>query len=387
MVVGGGPTGIAAAEEALACGLPSLVIDDSPGDGPRVPEGVALAAGVSVLAISRDREILWSGHGTSGTFRAPWIVVAAGSNPEVVPFPGWTLPGVGFARTIGTLPLKAGQTAVVAGTSPGLPGLARRLQGLGLAVLAVVDAGEPVCEGGEIPVLGSHAVLSARGDDRLRSVTIGPVYPASWSPRPDRTRTLDVDWLVLDFGDVPRDELIPAAPPISFVGPGPPNRAEPSGVIGAFGSEDAGRVAGITAAREAGLITREAMEARLGPIVARLERLPGPVPLRPGLVDLATPGTVVCRCESVRFSTLERAVDDGACDMTAVKLATRLGMGACQGRECGRAAARMVAKLSWRRPEEVGRISPRPPARPVTLGSLARMRRDTLPPFVIGEAR
>src|SRR5699024_3884475 len=79
--------------------------------------------------------------------------------------------------------------------------------------------------------------------------------------------------------------------------------------------------------------------------------------LDPSLRDLATADTIVCRCEDVPLSAL-----DGLDDLRSAKLASRCGMGACQGRICGSALA------------ELGRVpSPgmRPPLFPARMESLA----------------
>ena len=53
--------------------------------------------------------------------------------------------------------------------------------------------------------------------------------------------------------------------------------------------------------------------------------------LRNELRSLATPDTIVCRCESVPLSALDREWSP-----RQAKLTTRIGMGPCQGRLCGR---------------------------------------------------
>ena len=48
------------------------------------------------------------------------------------------------------------------------------------------------------------------------------------------------------------------------------------------------------------------------------------------LRKLAEPGTIVCRCEDVRYERLAESTDG-----RDAKLQARCGMGACQGRVCG----------------------------------------------------
>jgi hypothetical protein len=54
--------------------------------------------------------------------------------------------------------------------------------------------------------------------------------------------------------------------------------------------------------------------------------------LRDELRQVATPDTIVCRCEDVRRGALR-----SEWTMRQAKLYTRLGMGPCQGRVCGAA--------------------------------------------------
>jgi len=384
-----------AAESASRLGLSAMVIDDAPIRDTVPPEGVGVAFGVSVLAITADREILWSGHGSSGTFHAERIILATGSTPRAIPFPGWTRPGVVFASGLEALDLRPGQRAIVAGTASNLQATARRLESEGVEVLAIVDAGDPDPNEPGAPVFRNHAVFEADGEDCLQSVTFGPVDPSTWLPDRSRRRTLGAGWLVLDFGDAPRDELAVLAgckmefDPVSG-GARPIHDALGQTTIPclfwANGSDDAGRLAGITAAEDAGRVPREQAEADREPILSRLKARVEPSPLHPGLFALPTAETILCRCECVPLSTMQKAVDEGARDLTTLKLATRLGMGACQGRECGIAVSWMLARLTRQTPGSVGRINPRPPARTVTLGSLARMSRGVAPPMVFGEA-
>jgi hypothetical protein len=72
--------------------------------------------------------------------------------------------------------------------------------------------------------------------------------------------------------------------------------------------------------------------------------------------------TIVCRCEDVRWGALRP--EWGA---RQAKLATRAGMGACQGRICG---AALECLLGWE-PAAV-----RPPLAPASVASLADFDAD-----------
>jgi NADPH-dependent 2,4-dienoyl-CoA reductase/sulfur reductase-like enzyme len=81
---------------------------------------------------------------------------------------------------------------------------------------------------------------------------------------------------------------------------------------------------------------------------------------------------LICRCEEVRAGTLRAAFTefpDGGPD--EIKIRTRCGMGACQGRQCGDALTQMFAAAHGRTVSDVGLFRSRPPVRPITLSELA----------------
>ena len=69
--------------------------------------------------------------------------------------------------------------------------------------------------------------------------------------------------------------------------------------------------------------------------------------------------TIICRCEDVSDIEARVAVERGARTARDLKLRTRIGMGACQGRSCGSLIAALLGQ------PEAGYLSVRPPVRPV----------------------
>ena len=111
-----------------------------------------------------------------------------------------------------------------------------------------------------------------------------------------------------------------------------------------------------------------------------LPRWTGSAPCGPLLDRLFRPHTalpadeaLVCRCESITAGDIRRAVRDGAMGPNQLKAFARVGMGPCQGRMCGLAAAEVIASERGVAVEEVGSFRIRPPIKPVTLGELASM--------------
>ena len=390
-----------------------------------IADRVEVLSETAVLGVWGGRELLWASGGTSGIIHAERLIIATGAYERPVPFPGWTLPGVmaagGIQTLMKTMQVRPGRRAIVAGTGPLILGVANRLHEIGVEVVAVLEAGKPswspdafVKEWSEwdfvtdmwdnwqglrsaaIPLLGNHTVFEAHGHDEVEGASYGPVDPYDWRPLKEQVRTVEVDLVCIGFGFVPNTELTELAgcrhqyvhelggwvpirdvmmqttvPGVFAVGDG-------AGIAGALVAVEAGRVAGITAAEQAEAISAEEAAKRRATPLTRLRQLAQVRKsldemswIRPGLLHLATPETLVCRCEEIALTEVQTALDEGARDLQAVKLLTRLGMGPCQGRNCASSMGRYLCHVTGRTPEQVGRINPRPPIKPVALGALA----------------
>jgi NAD(P)H-nitrite reductase large subunit len=74
---------------------------------------------------------------------------------------------------------------------------------------------------------------------------------------------------------------------------------------------------------------------------ARIEAAHG---IRSGWPEMLTPDTIVCRCEEVSYGHLcDTAESTGSRSLRAMKLSTRVGLGICQGRICGRSVEELLA--------------------------------------------
>lgn len=389
------------------------------------PDRVTVVPRTTVLGFSSDREIMWARDDAAGTIRGDQVVLATGAHERSVPFPGWTLPGVmaagGAQRLVKIMQVRPGRRALVAGTGPLLLVVANQLRTVGTEVVAVLEAGRhpwwprflaKACRERSllkdafdywlglrragIPFLFNHTIFDARGNSEVEVASYGPLDPATWSPIRAQARQVEIDLVVVGFGLVPNTELTELAgcrhryahemggwipvrnPQMETTVPGVFAAGDGSGIRGAQVAVAEGRIAGITAAEQAGLLRRSEADRRRAPFIARLKSLQGVREvldemsrIRPGLSQLATSETIVCRCEEVALAEVDAALAAGARDLQAVKLFTRLGMGPCQGRNCAPAMGPYICHATGRTPEQVGRINPRPPVKPVTLGALA----------------
>jgi thioredoxin reductase len=388
---------------------------------------VEVVSNTAVLGVWPNGDLLWSRDNSSGVLEAERLIIASGAYDRPVPFPGWTLPGVmaagGVQTILKTMRVRPGRRALVAGTGPLILSVAARLHHAGVEIACVLEAGNPPWRDGVFPnewphvefiddmrghldylrraniaIRTNHTVLEAHGPDEVDGASIGAVDPQTWRPLKDSFERIDVDLIVIGFGFVPNTELtelagcrhhyapelggwVPARTPFMETSiPGIFAAGDGAGIGGVFVAMEEGRLAGITAAEQAGAIAPdEAERRRRGPLerlgeFAEMRAVLAEVSqIRPGLLDLATAGTLVCRCEEVALSDVQTALDQGARDLQAVKLITRLGMGPCQGRNCAPHVGMHLCHATGRTHEQVGRINPRPPLKPVTFGALAAM--------------
>ncbi len=444
IVLGAGPAGSAAALTAAAEGRHVALIDEQAEAGGQVwraPVGgfpgkhngdaasgddlrrrlaassVTRLLGHRVWSVVREEDgFRVDALGPEGTraVTAPMLVVATGAHERVVPFPGWTLPGV-IGLAAATVLLKShgvapGQRVVVAGCGPLLAVVAAGLIKAGGSVAAIVDMaprsawiarlpavlGQPrlAARGlrwaieialARVPVFSAHGVRRAEGADAVDRVVIGPV-DAQGAPAVGADMRFAADALVVGHGlttacEVTRllraehrfDRLRGGWIPVV-------DDAFQTSVPGLFAIGDGAGIRGQAAASLAGeavgwLIARQpdrsaAACAALARLASFSDAMAGLMAQRPGQVRAIAPETVVCRCEDVTRREVDAAIDAGAAQIDQLKHFTRCGMGPCQGRYCADTVQElMAARLSVDR-TAVGQWTGRPPLRPVPLGQV-----------------
>ncbi len=88
---------------------------------------------------------------------------------------------------------------------------------------------------------------------------------------------------------------------------------------------------------------------------------------------------VLCRCEDVTLSDIERAIKTGFADLEEVKRYTGFGTGPCQGKECLREIAAAIARLAGIPADQLQPFTSRPPLHPTELRLCARGPRGAGP--------
>ncbi len=79
---------------------------------------------------------------------------------------------------------------------------------------------------------------------------------------------------------------------------------------------------------------------------------------------------LICRCEEIARAEVEKAAGSGFRSLAALRRASRVGLGYCQGRFCREPLREELARKCGRGVEELGIGSPRPPLRPVKISRL-----------------
>ncbi|OXI84049.1 FAD/NAD(P)-binding oxidoreductase [Burkholderia sp. AU31652] len=400
-IVGAGPAGLSAARAAARSGATVAIVDDNPRAGgqiwrqgaaamptPAAAERLAVLRQPNVTHLAATRIVAETQPGTllleddeRGLlldFRT--LILCCGARELLLPFPGWTLPGVTGAGGLQAL-IKygldvRGQRTVIAGSGPLLLASAATARQAGARVSHVLEQ----AAWGDVAGFGAGLwrwpsklaqaaklvtaayrpdahVVEAFGDKRLERVRIR---------QGDREFDVDCDRLACGFGLVPNTVLpshLGCRIDDGAVAVDVHQRTSRDGFFaagectGVGGSELAmveGEIAGLAAtgqtAQLAALVTQRAHWQVFADAVR--ERFAIREPIR----RLARADTLLCRCEDVRFDAVAQAPG-----WTAAKLQSRCGMGACQGRVCSAAAQ---ALFGWTPP------MPRTPLVPARVGTL-----------------
>ena len=139
---------------------------------------------------------------------------------NMIPFPGWTLPGVigaGAAQTMANIHgIRPGDNLLMVGSgNVGLVVAYQMLQA-GCKVAAVIDAAPKISGYGVhaakvarygVPFLMSHTIKEAQGTERVEGATIIEV-DASWKPIPGTEKRYKVDTICIAVGLNPMTKLL-----------------------------------------------------------------------------------------------------------------------------------------------------------------------------------
>jgi len=335
------------------------------------------------------------------------LVLATGATDRLMPIPGWTRAGV-YSLGGAQIALKyqdcaIGRRIALLGTGPLLYLVAFQYRKAGANVVAVLDTAPAAAKRRALPQLAASPRTLAKGifyrawlasrrvaiDEGVVPLEIagGERVDAVRYRRGDVERRIDCDAVALGFGlrsetqladlagcvfefDAQDAQWLPrrdadgetSVPGVYVAGDG-------AGIGGADAAELWGERVGLAIAQRHGRAGADARIAAIDRRLARLARFRAALD-RAFAIPALPPGddTVVCRCESVRAGAARAAIRDfGVVDVNRLKALTRVGMGRCQGRMCGLAAAALVAAESGRDVAAAGRLRAQPPIKPLVM--------------------
>jgi bacterioferritin-associated ferredoxin/pyruvate/2-oxoglutarate dehydrogenase complex dihydrolipoamide dehydrogenase (E3) component len=313
--------------------------------------GVSVLAGEAVWSVSGAFRVDTIGADGPRHYQAKAVIAATGGLERIIPFPGWTEPGVVLLSDAKPLP---GQRVLLAGCGPLLASAAERVRDAGGTVAAIVDLAAPARAFiGSVTRDGAGLRVAVRGADGA----------------------FDVDVVAVGYGMLPATEitrLMRAAHTYDAArGFWHPVLDEDrrSSIAGLYVADDerTGRLAGLAAARDSGVLFPEAHARLSAPLRGGTDSAES-VDLTP-LVAAIAPETIVCSCEDVSRATIDAAVAAGAVTLNQLKAWTRCGMGPCQGRLCADTAGALLQERGITRAAS-GQFTGRTPLRPVPLDLL-----------------
>jgi thioredoxin reductase len=249
--IGAGPAGLAAAIEASRNGVEAVVYDENDRPGGQLfkqihkffgsKEHRAMERGFDIgesfleearklnVEVSLNSVVLGIyENGTLnvmirdriGQVKAERTLVATGASENMIPFSGWTLPGVigaGAAQTIANIHgVRPGNTILIVGSGNVGVIVGYQMLQAGCKVVAIIDAAPKI--GGYavhaakiaragVPFYMSHTIKEAHGKDRVEAATIVQV-DENWKPIPGTEKRFEVDTVCLSVGLNPMTQLL-----------------------------------------------------------------------------------------------------------------------------------------------------------------------------------
>jgi NADPH-dependent 2,4-dienoyl-CoA reductase/sulfur reductase-like enzyme/Fe-S-cluster-containing hydrogenase component 2 len=365
LVVGGGPSGLAAAAELARLGLSVVLADDKRSLGGKLvlqthkffgseedcyagTRGVDIAKkleadirslpGVTVLSnspvagIYKDRKAgVWKNYDSYVLVDFKALVVASGAREKSVLFPGNDLPGVYGAGAFQTLVnrdlVKAARRVLIVGSgNVGLIAAYHALQA-GIQVAGIVEI-LPKVNGYKVhadkivrmgvPVYLDTTVVSVEGQEKVERATIAQV-DADWKPVLSTARTYEVDTVLVAAGLASCDEFYRQA--VSFGFP-VVTAGDAEEIAEASSAMFGGRIAALALAKMLGkkvdidpawLAKREVLKSRPGDTIRREEETPGPEwkPVFFCNQEIpCNPCTTVCPTHSIRLKAHRGTIMD-----------------------------------------------------------------------------
>jgi sarcosine oxidase, subunit alpha len=398
LVIGGGPSGLAAAVAAAKAGAQVALVDESlrlTGNGApsALVRSVEDAAGITLYSATvaagyyADHWVALAEPDRMTKMRARAVVFATGVIEQPAVFRNNDLPGVmsacGALRLLARHGVAPGRRTVIIAANPDAYAAGLELNSRGVHVAAIIDlraeadsdAAVSACGALGIPLLRSNAPYEAiRGaDGRVAGLMIAPLN-AQNQVDAGSLRRIDCDAILMSVGWAAAAQLLLQAggrtrfaQELQQFLPDelPPGVFAAGRLNGVYDTDERladGRRAGSQAAAHAGFGTPVAAT------VARSRRCPShPFPI----VDHPQGKNFVDFDEDLQAKDLENAAQEGFDSSELMKRYSTVGMGPSQGKHSNMNALRILARYRGVGLDELGLTTARPMYHPVPLKLLA----------------
>ena len=430
VIIGAGPSGVAAALEAAGRGVDVTLIDNQEAVGGHLryqrhiypdlfefsglkgfeiagmlAEAVMSEPGIDALleatavGIYEGNLLAVVQHGHLIKVRAKEVIVATGSQEIPLVFqnndrPG-TFLGTAVQRLMHLYGVRPGDKALVVTSNDHGYTVAKDLADAGIQLLGIVDARagttnhleeEKALKEMGVAIMVSSTIVRAKGTKHVKGAVVARLDEQGNPVREEKH--IDCDLIVLSPGFEPTNSLLyqqgckltydPSLGEVvpTELSPGMYAAGDVTGIYDIKVGILQGRLAGLEATASIG---RETVTDTSNDVAECRNRLTEAVngyreQLHPRLMA-AVPGAgkkkFVCVCEDVTEKDLQQAIYEGFEDIQSLKRYSTVTMGPCQGKMCSRSSIGIAARETGESIPETGTTTSRPPVQPTPLGLLA----------------
>ncbi|MCE0495263.1 NAD(P)/FAD-dependent oxidoreductase [Vibrio salinus] len=446
VIIGAGPAGMSAAIALVEQGIHPTVIDENSKSGGQIyrqqPENFTRTkkqlygfdAKEAEQALKNwqtiedkitylPRHMVWNASGqtlclfdeVNSTYKEiAWdsLIIATGATDRILPFKGWTLPGV-YTLGAAQIALKnqgctIGSDVVIAGNGPLLYLLAWQYLKAGANIKAILDyssfadqcksslklihAPKVMLKGlyylaslkrAGVKIIHNARLNEAEGDNKVTGI--------KWnnSKAPEQTHHITCNAIAFGYGLRSETQLadllgcqfhyhpihhdwLPVLNEQQTSIPDLYMTGDNSGISGVYAAQISGKKAANQILNKLGLPVSNKKAKKLNRQLNHLKifshGLAQAFPFPELWAQDVSDDTVVCRCENITAGDIRTAIKTKNCtEINQLKAHSRSGMGRCQGRVCSTAIRELLAYETNNNSQNVGRIRSQSPLKPIPI--------------------
>lgn len=424
-IVGAGPAGIAAAQEAARLGISVVLIDEGTRPGGHLRAitrplrkplewaghpGWEVAEQMVVELEKYSNVSIWTGATAFGVYednlvgvlkgsrfiqlRTQHLLLATGSIEQPYLFHNNDLPGIflgrGARKLLNVQGVFPGRRVIVFGSHLESLSIACELLDAGVQVVGVVGVACNISpdnpdllylKAEHVPIYPDWILAEAMGKKCVEAARI--IRTSSIHVSGPEEQILHCDAILVSVGFAPASDLVlmsggkarfnhPSGEPVpTDLPPGVSMAGEVNGIHGLDVVLLEGKIAGLEAGLSLGI--EDASATRKLEVFRNELNVVNPLPT----VFCDTPTETgqnkrfVCLCEDVTEKDVGACIEEGYDNIETLKRYSTIGMGPCQGKVCNVTASRIFSRETALDSQKIRMTTSRPPYRPVPLGALA----------------